>query len=85
MGQLQEHLSSHHFAIELFRAHFFVYFGAQLVHLLDELGAQFLVGHRLKRLKLALLFNWSDQSRAVSVREDLLDQSADAIFVFNGV
>ena len=71
------------FSIELLGSNFLENFCSQLLHLFDKFRSQFLVCHPLQALELTFLFDRSDQSGAVSIWEDLLDQPPDTILVVN--
>ena len=55
------------------------------MHLLHKFRSQFGVIHRLQVLELALLLDWSDKGRAVTLWKDLFNQSSDSILVIYGV
>ena len=78
-GELEEHLASDGLAVQLLRFDSLKDLRAKQVHLLDEFRPEFLVGHLLQALQLALLLDWSHHGEAVAVGEHLLDQPTDPI------
>ena len=53
--------------------------------MLDELRPQLLIIHLLKRLEMLFLFNGSYHGEAVSIRENLLDQSSNSVLLVDVV
>ena len=81
--ELKKHFACYLFAIELLWSDFLENLGPQLLHLLDKLRSQLLICHALQALKLTFLFNRSDKSGAIPVREYLLDQAPNTILVID--